>query len=203
MFQIYTVWQWNGIEEPANSQETLWEWSGQLRPIHQPGNLQLLCNPSPHHNWNIANLQKRPRSFPTPTTGSHAAISQWPWIWMIKHTALHLPRIGKHLMRTDSRMHKRQWIGLLLVFKFKTESTSKTNNLENRIWNGKPDTGLSVSSDEGYYLYIKNQPTGKTQSCNVKEVVHKLPVSFGKLTPKLAEQANKSSYKSTYHHLQH
>ena len=27
----------------------------------------------------------------------------------------------------------------------------------------------------GHYLHIENQATGKTRTCNVKDVVHKLP----------------------------
>ena len=30
----------------------------------------------------------------------------------------------------------------------------------------------------GHYLHIENQVTGKTQSCNVKDVVHEPPVKL-------------------------
>ena len=59
-----------------------------------------------------------------------------------------------------------------------TESISKTNNQANGTSNGDLDTGLSVLSMTGHYLHIENQATGKTRSCNVKDVVLKPPVEF-------------------------
>ena len=32
--------------------------------------------------------------------------------------------------------------------------------------------------DEKYYLHIEYQATGKTRSCNVKDVVHEPPIEF-------------------------
>ena len=29
-----------------------------------------------------------------------------------------------------------------------------------------------------HYLYIENQATGKTKSCNIKDIIHELPIEF-------------------------
>ena len=34
---------------------------------------------------------------------------------------------------------------------------------------------------DGHYLHIKNQAMGKTRSCNVKDIVHELPIEFWKI----------------------
>ena len=38
--------------------------------------------------------------------------------------------------------------------------------------------GIVCIEHNGYYLHIENQATGKTRPCNVKDVVHKLPVKL-------------------------
>ena len=53
----------------------------------------------------------------------------------------------------------------------------KTNNQANGTSNGDLDTGLSLLHD-GHYLPTENQATGKTRSCNIKDVVLKPPVEF-------------------------
>ena len=40
------------------------------------------------------------------------------------------------------------------------------------------DLNAIAYNDNGHYLHIENQATGKTRPCNVKDVVHKLPVEL-------------------------
>ena len=47
-------------------------------------------------------------------------------------------------------------------------------------WDLKWRVGYRIVCIEcnGYYLHMENQATGKNRSCNVKDVVHKLPVEL-------------------------
>ena len=52
-----------------------------------------------------------------------------------------------------------------------------------------------------YYLLIKNQATGKTQSCNIKDVVHGPPVKLGNIDAQFGRAGKfiNHSCKSAYH----
>ena len=42
----------------------------------------------------------------------------------------------------------------------------------------KPGDRIFCIEHKGHYLYVKNQATGKSASCNVKDIVHELPIEF-------------------------
>ena len=38
--------------------------------------------------------------------------------------------------------------------------------------------------EHGHYLYIENKATGKTRPCNVKDILHELPVELWNVNTK-------------------
>ena len=47
---------------------------------------------------------------------------------------------------------------------------------------------------DSYYLHIKNQATGKTSSCNVKDVVLKPPIEFWNIDTQFGRAGKSISY---------
>ena len=52
-----------------------------------------------------------------------------------------------------------------------------------------------------YYLHIENQATGKTKSCNLKDIVHEPPIGFWNIDTQFgrAQNIHKSSHESSDH----
>ena len=59
-----------------------------------------------------------------------------------------------------------------------TESISKISNQANWDLKWRPGYKIVCIVHDGHLLHIKNQATGKTRSCNIKDVVLKLPVKL-------------------------
>ena len=63
---------------------------------------------------------------------------------------------------------------------FKLSDRVYFKNKQSRKWDLKWRPGYRIVhiKHDGHYLHIKNQATGKTRSCNIKDVVLKPPVEF-------------------------
>ena len=53
----------------------------------------------------------------------------------------------------------------------------------------------------GHYIHTKNQVTGKTRPCNVKDVVHEPPVELWNVDTKTYKSSSKSPHYSPKHRL--
>ena len=126
------------------------------------------------HPW------ESPQSSPTPTARINATISQWPRFWTPEFG--NTPSCTSHSQETwdENRFKNAQkTIGALhLTFKPGTEFTLK--NKQPHKWDLKWRAQYRIVHIEcdRHYLHIENQTTGKTQSCNVNDVVHKPPVEL-------------------------
>ena len=83
--------------------------------------------------------------------------------------------------KTNSRNNPAFQVGDHVYFK----------NKQPRKWNLKWRPGYQFVHIEhnGHFIHIENQVTGKTQSCNVSDIILEPPVIFGASTPSLAKQA--------------
>ena len=80
-------------------------------------------------------------------------------------------------MQTDLNTYKRQQTTHKLILKLVTKYTLKqaTWKMGSKVESCLQNCPHKVQWN---YLHIENQATGKTRPCNVKEIVHELPVKL-------------------------
>ena len=78
---------------------------------------------------------------------------------------------------------------------FKIGNRVYFKNKQSGKWDLKWRPGYRIAHIEhdGHYPHIENQATGKTRSCNIKDVVFKSPVDSGTSTHNLAELEDTST----------
>ena len=125
-------------------------------------------------------LWKRPQLTFTPTSGINATIPRRSRIWVTQlgstpsSLAITKKTLDENHFRTAQKTTDREppsfKIGKRVYFKNKHPGK----------WNLKWRPGYQIVCTEhnGHYHHIKNQATGKTRSCNVKDVVLKPPVEL-------------------------
>ena len=136
-----------GIQQilKTNTQKTMYKWPGQLRTIHKPGTYQPSGYPTPHHRWNapLPYLCERPQASPTSIVRTHAVISQWPRFWINKFgnelpcTCHSQEKMYENRLKNAQKItdHIPPSLQVGHTTNHKTESTSRTKNLENGTWN--------------------------------------------------------------------
>ena len=139
------------------------------------------------HCWNtlLPSLWKRSQFTPSPIAGTHAAIPGWSRIWNLDlkshHLALSIAKKTldenrfKHAQKTTDHTH--------LIIKLVTEYIL---NQATWKWHLKWRACYRILHIEcnGHYVDIENQATGKTRPCNVKDIVHELPVELWNVSTK-------------------
>ena len=90
-------------------------------------------------------------------------------------------------------------------FKMMTEYTSKRRNLEEMGSKMESQLQDCLYRVQWHYLHIEDQATGKTRSCNVKDIAHDLPVELLNVDTKFcrAGKLYKSSSKSPHYTPKH
>ena len=126
-------------------------------------------------NTFLFDLWKRPKSIPTSTSGTNATFPRRSRIWKTQlrtshpHTSHCKEDTGNAQKTTDRKLPS-----------FQLGDRPSFKNKQPEKWDLKWRPGYRIVHIEydGHYLHTENQATGKTRSCNVKDIVHGPPIEF-------------------------
>ena len=163
-------------------QETVQKGSIILGQIYKPSSSKLQSYTKPCHSRNtiFSSLWRTPNPALTPTSGTDAIIPRRSRIWLT-HPGAHCLALAIAKKTLDENCfrtaEKTTDIGQR-SFKIGNRVYFKNKQLGKQDPKWTPGYRIVHIECDGYYLHIKNQSTGKTRSCSIKDVVLKPPVEL-------------------------
>ena len=153
-----------------------------LGQIHKTSYHKLQSDTKLCHKWNtiFSSLWKRPQLTFTLTSEPMQWFLGDPESGLLNLEAHHLvlvitkKTLDENHFRTTHKTTDREPLS------FKIANRVNFENKQPGKWDLKwrPGYGIVHIEHDGHYLHIKNQATGKTRSCNIKDVVLKPPVEL-------------------------